>query len=410
MPSIDVDAADSRRLDAVGHPEAPGRRQWLRAGTALLGAACGVALPGHATRANMNAPGTLRLAAAWRGPRVDDRQEVGILQIPADGPRLQIAARMVVPSRTHGLTALSDGGFVAVAFRPGHWMLRLDAQGRPMAQGGLDPAGPLHFSGHAVIDASGRWLIATACDAGSGEGFVSVHDASTLRQHDVLRSGGIEPHQLVLDGSGHLLIAHGGLRRSRDGRRRPDLPVAASLDRLDISSGQITGHWTLDDPDLSIRHLAFEAADEAPARQGLALALQAEHADGELRRQAPLLARWDGSTLTADDATSGLGGVAGDIAVCPDGGHVISQAQAGTAWRVRPAPELAVQEVARLRETSALAAVTAASAGVDPEAFAGVWIAAAAGVARWHPGLMPRIVQWPEPLAPDNHLALLSGH
>lgn len=401
MPSIDTPSRD--RLDAASHPEAPGRRQWLRAGTALLGSACGLGLPAHPAQAQPPA-GTLRLAAAWRGPRIDDRQEVGILEIPEEGPRLRIAARVAVPSRAHGLTALPDGGFVAVAFRPGHWMLRLDATGRQMAQGGLDPAGPLHFSGHAALDASGRWLLATACDTASGEGFISVHDASTLRQHALLRSGGIEPHQLVLDDKGQVLIAHGGLRRTRDGRRRLDLPVAASLDRLDLSGGQVTGRWTLDDPELSIRHLAYAVADGGGTRQGLALALQAEHADRQLRRGAPLLARWDGSTLTADPATQDLGGVAGDIAACPGGGHLVSQAQAGAAWRVGPEPETGVQEVARLREASALSTV---DAPLDPRAFAGVWMAAAAGVARWHPALQPRIVQWPEPLAPDNHLAWL---
>lgn len=382
---------------------------------------------------------TLRLAAAWRGPSVGDVQQAGILELPAEGSQVRIAAAQELPGRAHGLTPLADGGFVVVAFRPGDWLLRLDGQARVVARGGLSSAGrgraPLHYSGHAVCDASGQWLHATACDAATGQGWIAVHRLADLRLEAVLPSGGIEPHQLLLDANGRLMVAHGGIRRSPDGRRLRDMPIQAALDRLDASTGQTLARWTLPDAELSIRHMAFEAApatesDPAP-KLTLGLALQAEHADPALRQAAPCLACWDGSRLQAVEASGGLGGVAGDIAALPTprgtntrtnpgtnketsadetrqahGPFVLSQASGGLAWRSAPDDE-PPQVIARLREAGALAAVL--PDGRPDDAFGGVWIAAGRGLARWHPGLAPRLLAWPQPLAPDNHLAWLAA-
>lgn len=451
MPSTDTDEGTRRT----------GRRSWLRTNAALLACATsawhspGAAWARSAPDGLVPRPPTpedaqgaaspeegrsaaLRLAAAWRGPRIDDPPQVGVLEIPPQGHRVRIASRLTVPSRAHGLTALPDGGFVAVAFRPGHWLLRLDAHGRVRARGSLDPGGPVHLSGHAVIDASGRWLVSTATHATTGEGFVCIHDIGSLHLNALLPTGGIEPHHLALDRDGQLLIAHGGLRRLRDGRRQWDTPVKASLDRLDLASGRSTGQWRLDDADLSIRHLAFESPPLPPLRgpvpapepvaaaggsdswsgglmsmagngpSGLAMALQAEHRDRDRRLAAPLMARWKDDRLETEDATQGLGGLAGDIAACPGGGHLLSQARAGAAWRVDPRDDVPVVEVARLREASGVAAMAPNDARGPHPAFDGVWIAAAAGLARWHPSHPPRLLAWPEPLAPDSHLAVLA--
>jgi len=56
--------------------------------------------------------------------------------------------------------------------------------------------------------------------------------------------------------------------------------------------------------------------------------------------------------------------------------------------------------IAELRELCALAAWS------DDEA-PGVLIAAARGIASWHPRRPPRMLPWPEDLAPDNHWLLL---
>lgn len=366
------------------------------------------------------APAPLRLALAWRGPSVGDVQHAGILEVPDDGPQLRIAAALALPGRAHGLTPLADGGFLVVAFRPGQWLLRLDARARPVARTeGLGGQPDLHYSGHAVVDEGSGRVWATVSERGSAKGLLAVHALSDLRLQALLPTGGIEPHELVVESPGRLLVAHGGIRRNADGRRLPGAPVEASLDRLDWTTGERLDRWTLDDPDVSIRHLDLESgspygsADPDPV---VALALQGEHARGSDRDAAPFFARRKGGIVQLLDASTGQGGVAGDVVGVPWGGAVLSQSAGGHAWWARPEPAeprsdrpaqiRALEGIARLRESGALAVVRD-TPGLDDTARAGVWIAAGRGLARWHPEHPPRLLAWPSPLAPDNHMAVL---
>jgi hypothetical protein len=84
----------------------------------------------------------------------------------------------------------------------------------------------------------------------------------------------------------------------------------SSLVRLDLAAGgALRGQWQLDDPRLSLRHLAR-------ARNGaIGVALQAEHDDPARRATAPLLAVWQGGALRAiDDNHPPAAGYGGDIA------------------------------------------------------------------------------------------------
>jgi hypothetical protein len=78
-----------------------------------------------------------------------------------------------------------------------------------------------------------------------------------------------------------------------------------SLVRLDPADGRLLGQWRLDDPRLSVRHLARQGACTA-------LALQAEHDDAARRAAAPVLALFDGTRLqlaeTPPRPMSGYGG------------------------------------------------------------------------------------------------------
>lgn len=402
-------STDPEPRASVARPD-PSRRTWLaRAGAGALAFAAGPLVAAETAGGAAAGTAALRLAAAWRGPRVGDPHQVGIVEVPADDVgTLRFAAVREVPSRPHGLLAMPDGGFVAVAFRGGDWLWRLDREARVAAHRRLDRPG-LQFSGHVVVAPDGAHLLATATEIATGTGWIAVHDAGDLSLQALWRSGGVEPHQLLVAADGGVLVGHGGLRRDAEGRRLVAVAPQASLDRLDARDGRPLGQWRLDDPALSIRHLAWDAADGGM----LGVALQAEHPDAARRRDAPAVAVWRADRgLAAVEASRGLGGLAGDIAPAAGrDGWVFSQAAAASAWVTASTgdgkTEPAVRQVAALREAGALATCPA-DAGAPPVAE-GTWIASARGLARWHPRWPPRLLAWPHPIAPDNHLAVLSG-
>lgn len=63
----------------------------------------------------------VRLAAAWQ---IGDRYQVGWLSPAPDGLALHVLAAIDVPIRAHGLIIDGQGRLVAVARRPGDWLLR----------------------------------------------------------------------------------------------------------------------------------------------------------------------------------------------------------------------------------------------------------------------------------------------
>jgi hypothetical protein len=122
------------------------------------------------------------------------------------------------------------------------------------------------------------------------------------------------------------------------------MPATASLLR----------QWRLDDPRLSLRHLAWNtSARDGRARLGIAL--QAEHADATERRAAPILAVLDGDRLTLPTRANDGIGYAGDIAAAGDGGFVTSSNQAGLAQLWQPAAPDTLSTVAAIKEAYALA-------------------------------------------------------
>lgn len=353
---------------------------------ALLGA--GLA-PAAAAAAATAAEGPLRLGAAWRGPAEGDAHHVGVIEADWATRRLRIAGSAVLPSRPHGLLAEPGGGLLAVALRPGRWLLRLDAAGRTVQRLDIaDEPQPRRFAGHVVASADGRTLYTTESDPDSGAGRVGVRDARTLQKLDDWPSHGLEPHQLLLDASGHLLVANGGIPRAPDDRKLDLARMDSSLVRLHGARGTPLGQWRLADSRLSQRHLAWSADGT------LGVALQAEHDDAAARRDAPALALWDGEALRP---VAGGEGYAGDIAGVPGGGLVISDATRDRALWWHPSAPQPLVPVAQLKRAYALA-------GADA-----VYIAAGLGLARWHPREAPAMLAWPQPMALDNHMVVLSA-
>ncbi len=278
----------------------PDRRQFLSGLAALLGAPAW----GRA-----ETTGGL-LAASWQ---TGDGYQVGILEA---GEGLITRAALDVPTRAHALLREPGGTLLAVARRPGDWLLRWDRQGHPLAWRWIEPRRA--FTGHVLSD--GQFLYACETDLDSGAGLIGVRDAKTLEKRAEWPTHGCDPHQLSWDPGGQLLVANGGVpTRPETGRQKRELErMDSSLVRLAIGDGALLGQWRLDDPRLSLRHMAWSTRQEH-----LGIALQSEHDDPAARAAAPVLAVFDGNHLQAAPAPLALAGYGGDV-VALDGGFAVS--------------------------------------------------------------------------------------
>jgi hypothetical protein len=360
--------------------------------------ALGAGLPG--LRAIASEPvDRVALGAAWRGASADDPQQVGVLDI-------DWCARTVTPrwtrridGRAHGLTAEPDGSLLAVAMRPGTWLARLDAEGRVMQRITIADENPhRRFDGHTLASADGQWLFSGETDTRDGSGWLSVREHATLRKVDEWRSGGVDPHEMLLDDAGQLLVVNGGILRSPDGRKRDLDSMDSALVRLDTRSGRELGRWQLTDRRLSLRHVAWNAPQPG-TRRLLGIALQAEHDEPARRAQAPVLAVWDGERLAVPTQAADATGYAGDISAAPGGGFVLSGQKANRAVLWQPDAPAALTRVAELTDPCALAAWGAHDGAV--------LVAGARGVGRWHPKQPGAMLPWPQPMALDNHWVVM---
>lgn len=384
------------------------RRQLLKTSPLLLGALvapfAALAQQGPSTA---SAPATDRLAAAWRtapgsGQVNAGRDFAGILELDWTQRQVRIAVQVLLPDRVHGLLAEPDGGFLAVATRPGHFLMRMDAQGQVVVHHTLDQESPQRtLDGHVSPSADGQWLYTSETDRSTGQGWISVRDRTTLRKVDQWPSHGMDPHQCLLDASGALMLANGGIPRNADGGKRELHRMAPSLVRLDGKSGELLGQWRLLDPRLSIRHLAWSLGGASDAPRLLGVGLQAEHDLAQARNEAPTLAVWDGKSLRLPTRSALAGGYAGDIAPGPGGGFIVSGQKVNRGLLWHPDDPGQLHTIAELRELCALAAWQG-KAGAS-----GVLIGSVRGVSRWHPSVPGAMLAWPQDMSPDNHWVVL---
>jgi uncharacterized protein len=256
---------------------------------ALLAAAACAALP---VAASPNAA----LFAAW-----DDgaNHHIGLLHDGADAMRVR--TRLAVPTRAHGLAAEPEGTLLAVARRPGDWIVRWHPSGA--APRWLWNGGGRSFNGH--IDRRGDVIFTTETDNESGRGVIVLRDAVTLRERAVWPTHGRDPHDFLFDGRGALWVANGGIGTdAATGRSKDVRAMDSSLVRLDAQSGELNGQWRLADARLSLRHLALTSDGR------IGIAMQAEHDDAAQRDAAPLLAVWHDDVLrvVSGPAAAGYGG------------------------------------------------------------------------------------------------------
>jgi hypothetical protein len=278
--------------------------------------------------------------------------------------------------------------------------MRCDGEGRVVRQRRLDEEGASRLNGHAVLSPGGDVIYTTETDQRSGRGRIGVRERHTLKKLDEWDSHGIDPHQLLPDPEGRLVVANGGVPRTPADKKYDLHRMEPSLVRLDTGNGSLLRQWRLDDMRLSLRHLAWSDAG-ADGKPLLGIAMQAEHDETSLRAAAPILAVLDGDLLHIPTRANDGVGYAGDIAPALNGGFALSSNQAGLAQVWHPRTPDRLLPIVELEEAYALAG------WAGPRPGGGVLVATALGLVRWHPAATPAFLAWPRPMALDNHWVLV---
>lgn len=347
-----------------------------------------------------NATSTTLIGASWRGPKVGDTHYAGVLAADWEHQRLTIRYAMALPTRPHGLVPEADGGLLINGVRPGAWLMRCDGKGKLVHR--IDVAAEsstVRLSGH--IAAGPQHLYTTEIDYSNDQGRIGVRDRQTLKKIAEWSSGGIEPHQALIDEAGHLMIANGGVRRTFADKKYDLQHMDASLVKLNGLTGQPLGRWVTDDPRLSLRHLAWSQSP-SDDKMRLGIAMQAEHDDPAARAKAPILAVYDGESLCIPSQDNDGHGYAGDISAAFNGGFALSSNKAGVAKVWHPGEPNKLSAIVELQEAYAL------TEWPGPQPGGGVLIATGAGLVRWHISAPPVFLPWPTPMALDNHWVLMS--
>ncbi|MCB1875964.1 MAG: DUF1513 domain-containing protein [Chromatiales bacterium] len=205
-----------------------------------------------------------------------------LLAFTPDG---EIVFKTSLPGRGHAIAMRPDGGeALAVARRPGEWMLRVELRsGRILGE--VVAAVGRHFYGHGVFSPDGGHFFVPENDYPGERGRIGVYAVREgYRKIADWDSGGIGPHELIYLPGDLLAVANGGLLTHPDsGRDVLNLDTMRSnLALIDGRSGQIlerhelAPQWRLS----SIRHLT------ALADGAVAVAMQTQ---ADSRGHAPLV-------------------------------------------------------------------------------------------------------------------------
>ncbi len=236
----------------------------------------------------------------------------------------------LLPGRGHGL-AVRDDMAIVVGRRPSDWALILDRASGEL-RSVIPPPDGMTFTGHVVCHHS---LCFLGCQANQGSmGYILKIDR-VGGVEAIFPSGGVEPHELVIDDKG-IFVANGG--RITD----PDLPrvvlnpntLVSNLSRVRIGDGKLQDVIPLPD-NLSLRHLAV-------SRHGLAGACQWS---GVPQQSPPLLWWLKGSRLMPLGPPDGVSAVSVNAylgSVAWWGENIIATAPRGNQyWVINPSTNFA---------------------------------------------------------------------
>ncbi|MGB0712829.1 MAG: DUF1513 domain-containing protein [Gammaproteobacteria bacterium] len=211
--------------------------------------------------------------------------------------RHRVRYRIPVPGRGHGISWHPAGGLaVAVARRPGRWLLVFDTRDGRVVSRAQAPEGR-HFQGHAVFSDDGTRIMVSTNDLVRERGAISVYglDHAGPRWLGEWDSGGVGPHEILALPGDRLAVCNGGLlTRPESGRRVLNLDTMHSnLSVLDATDGALLRSHVLDERWrlASIRHMSLLAGGD------IAVGMQFQ---GDSRGESPLvaLARPNSESLT----------------------------------------------------------------------------------------------------------------
>ena len=338
---------------------------------------------------------TMRVAGGWQ--MNDQDYQVGVVQVDWAQSKLETQFAITVPTLAHAIVPEPGGGFLAVATRPGTWMVRVDDRGQVVRQLNMaDEGGARTLDGHVIASLDGLHLYTGETDRQTGAGWVSVRDVHDLRKVAEFRTHGIDPHQILVDGQGRLLVSNGGIPRTATGDKHRLELMDPVLVLMNPKNGEKLGEWRLRDKRLAPHHIAWNrplAGDPLL----LGIGLQAEHDDPMQRRDAPLLAVWDGHDLKVPSYMV-ADGYAGDVAAGPNGGFVLTAQRANRIVLWQPQQPGTLKTIGHVRNACGLWPMEDAS---------GVVVGGGLGVARWHASEAPAILRWPSGMSAGNHWAIL---
>jgi hypothetical protein len=284
-----------------------------------------------------NDPSQSNVLAAWKNLR-HGGYEVGLLQLSPHRidhglviePSVQVRWALTVPSRPHGLTVLADGCCLVAARRPGDWLMKVSAQGKVLARTWLPD--DRRLNGHVLAGNHAGVFYSTETNLENDQGLVVLRDVQTLEPVQEWETHGRDPHEMLLvppSALGRqapcLMVANGGVKSLPNFGRQPLSalgrvePLDSSLVALDLNSGVVLQTWHLEDPWLSLRHLAYHETLDA-----VGVALQAHHPDVALKQEAPIVAVLSSKGLECGPSNEGFSGYGGSIVAGEHGFMVTS--------------------------------------------------------------------------------------
>ena len=125
-----------------------------------------------------------------------------------------------LPKRGHGLCVnRRNNQWICIDRRPGNQFYCFSADSKETITKISAPKNH-HFYGHAVFSKDYQFLFLTEQHWPTGEGLISVYDSHSFKRQGEFKSGGIGPHELVLNPEGTtLIIANGGIKTHPEYRR-----------------------------------------------------------------------------------------------------------------------------------------------------------------------------------------------
>jgi hypothetical protein len=182
-----------------------------------------------------------------------------------------------LPSRAHQvLKHPSKPWVLVIARRPGQYLQIIDLETKALIKQ-LEPSAGQHFSGHMQISSDGKWLYTTENITDTSQGKVVVRDLNDFTVSEQFTSGGIGPHQLILDNQANVMVVANGGIHTKDRKKLNLESMQANLSYIDLVTKEVLEQAFLSKAhfQLSIRHIDINTAGEV----AIAMQYQGERTD-----------------------------------------------------------------------------------------------------------------------------------